>query len=169
MSPALRVGVNFCLVVVTADCSTVFGRIFLNSRYRHDDDLGQLSHAVSHHYTRHQLLALRFDEHRGRVRQCTFDFVAQFGLLRYRSCRAGRRVRIRVSHRRSVTSSAGHVYQQQRLPTVVGNRHPVHRVRLRTSQRTLISFNTARASHFLKQFTAAYLLQDRTAINTRRS
>ena len=61
------------------------------------------------------------------------------GLLRYRGCRAPRRVRIRVSHRRSVTSSAGHVYQQQRLPTVVENRPPVHRVRLLTSQRTLVS------------------------------
>ena len=77
MLAARYAGVIFCLVVVTADCSKVFGQIFLNSRYRHDDDQGQVSHAVSHQYTRHQLIALCFDEHRGRVRQCTFDLVAQ--------------------------------------------------------------------------------------------
>ena len=78
-------GVIFCLVVVTADYSIVFGGIFLNSRYRHGHDLGQVSHAVSHRYTRHQLLVLRFDEHHGRVRQCMFDLVAQLGLLRLSS------------------------------------------------------------------------------------
>ena len=142
-------GVIFCLVVVTADCSMIFGWIFLNSRYRQDDDLGQVSHAVSHQYTRHQLLALLFNEHRGRVWQCTFELVAQLGLLRYRGSGAGRRVRITVSHRRSVTSSAGHVYQQQHLPTVVRNRPPVHHVRLRTSQlfhttRVILSNNSLR-------------------------
>ena len=44
-----------------------------------DDDIGQLSHAASHQYIRRQLLALRFDEHRGPVWQCTFDLVAQLG------------------------------------------------------------------------------------------
>ena len=166
MLAALRVGVIYCLVVVTADCFMVFGRIFLNSKYRYDDDLGQVSHAVSHQYTRHQLLTLRFDEHRGRVRQCTFNLVVQLRFLRYGGCRAGRRARIRASHRRSVTSSAGHVYQQQRLPMVVGNRPPLHRVRLRTSQRTLVSLQ---CESFSQTFTAAYFMQDRSAINTRRS
>ena len=68
--------------------------------------------------------------------RCTIETATWSRLPRWSS------VRIRVSHRRSVTSSAGHVYQQQRLPTVVGSRPRTSRSFAHIT--TNACFNTAR-------------------------
>ena len=166
MFAAHYASVIFCLVVITADCFMVFGRIFLNSRYRHDDDLGQISHAVSHQYTRRQLLALRFDEHCGRVRQCTFDLVTQLGCYGIEAVElvavyASESVKAGQWRHRLAMFINSNVYRWSSEMILPYNAFVCVHLNERLFQYS--------ASHFLKQFTARYLMQDRSTINMSRS
>ena len=145
MLAALNVSAIFYLVVITAHCSMVLGRIFLNLRCRYDNDLGQVGHAVkSAMRSVISTLAVSCWRYSSMNIMVESDKTCLTSLHNLDCCDI-EAVKL-VAMYASESVIAGHwchrlamFINSNVLPTVVGNRPPIHCVRMRKSQRTLVS------------------------------